>query len=253
MKRYGQLNLQGRTKIEVTIERLRQFEPPEGYIFANSYGKDSTLTDNLLLESGVKYHAEHYFTGLDAPELIQFGEQNFPDTEVLRPSKTFWQSFQNRGFPYRKSRWCCQELKEYGGSDRLVVTGVRWAESPKRKGRPMFQYFGKKKILNPIIDWTNNEVWEYIKVNHLSYCSLYDEGFKRLGCILCPMTNAKQVKREMARWPKIARAWEIAFEKFYEKNKGKESLSRWHSWRELWLWWLSRERPKNESQCVMFQ
>lgn len=60
-----------------------------------------------------------------------------------------------------------------------------------------------KVTLNPIIDWEDDDVWEFLddwaKVPH---CELYDEGFKRLGCIGCPMAGTKGMKRDFARWPK---------------------------------------------------
>ena len=53
-----------------------------------------------------------------------------------------------------------------------------------------------KHILNPIIDWETHHVWDYIKKHKLKYCELYDKGFKRLGCIGCPMVGIKQRRFE---------------------------------------------------------
>jgi phosphoadenosine phosphosulfate reductase len=44
-----------------------------------------------------------------------------------------WNLISKKGFPRMNARWCCEELKEYGGAGRYCVTGVRWAESPQRK------------------------------------------------------------------------------------------------------------------------
>ena len=59
-----------------------------------------------------------------------------------------------------------------------------------------------KKVLNPIVDWTTDEVWEFIKEYKVRYCCLYDEGFERLGCIGCPMATVAERKREFERYPK---------------------------------------------------
>ena len=49
----------------------------------------------------------------------------------------------------------------------------------------------RKTVLNPIIDWDDSDVWEFIHEYKVPYCELYDQGYKRLGCIGCPMsTNA---------------------------------------------------------------
>ena len=74
-----------------------------------------------------------------------------------------------------------------------------------------------KRYLNVIIDWTTTDVWRYIKARNIKYCSLYDEGFKRLGCVLCPMN--RDVETHLQRWPKICRAWERAIKASYRPNK----------------------------------
>lgn len=80
-----------------------------------------------------------------------------------------------------------------------------------------------KTVLNPIIDWTEREVWDFIKAEKVPYCELYDEGFHRLGCIGCPMAQQHGREREFLRWPKYKRAYLRAFEKMLleRKRRGK--------------------------------
>lgn len=70
--------------------------------------------------------------------------------------------------------------------------------------------------VNPIIDWDEAEVWEFIHEYNVPYCSLYDEGFKRLGCIGCPMGSKEQREREFERYPKYKHLYMLAFEKMIE-------------------------------------
>lgn len=74
--------------------------------------------------------------------------------------------------------------------------------------------------INPIIDWTTDEVWEFIKEYNVPYCCLYDEGFKRLGCIGCPMGSVKQREYEFERYPKYKNLYLKAFEKMIENRGG---------------------------------
>lgn len=74
--------------------------------------------------------------------------------------------------------------------------------------------------VNPIIDWTEGEVWEFLKEYNIPYCSLYDEGFKRLGCIGCPMGSKEQRIRELERWPKYKNLYMIAFQKMVDNRGG---------------------------------
>lgn len=79
-------------------------------------------------------------------------------------------------------------------------------------------------LINPIIDWTTDEVWEFIKEYKVPYCSLYDEGFKRLGCIGCPMANKTMREYEFERWPKYKNLYMIAFQKMIENRGGWQTL-----------------------------
>jgi 3''-phosphoadenosine 5''-phosphosulfate sulfotransferase (PAPS reductase)/FAD synthetase and related enzymes len=66
---------------------------------------------------------------------------------------------------------------------------------------------GKERvILNPIIDWSDKEVWEFLNENHIEHCCLYDEGYSRLGCLFCPMGTRKTALRDKARYPKHYKA-----------------------------------------------
>ena len=75
-------------------------------------------------------------------------------------------------------------------------------------------------LINPIIDWTTDEVWEFIREYKIPYCCLYDEGFKRLGCIGCPMGTVKHRTMEFERWPKYKNLYLIAFGKMIENRGG---------------------------------
>lgn len=74
---------------------------------------------------------------------------------------------------------------------------------------------GKDSILiSPIIDWTERDVWEFLnEVVKVPHCELYDKGYKRIGCILCPMSNSKQKRREMQDFPYVKEKWLQAIEK----------------------------------------
>ena len=250
-----QLNFAGLNKVEVAIMRLREFEPPEGYYFADSYGKDSCAVDRLLDISGVQHDAHYSQGGIDPPPLVYFGRKYHPNTTAEHPAMSMWEGVMAKGMPRRQSRWCCELIKEKAGSGRRVVTGIRWQESARRRSRRLFEVCrtdGTKMFLHPIIDWTSDDVWEYIHRENIPYCSLYDEGFKRLGCVLCPMQTPRQTQFELKRFPKLAEAWKRACYRYYEK--GSDSVKRWKTKEDFWQWWLSRksESKVSEAQCIMF-
>lgn len=254
-------------KVKIAIDRLRTFEPPEGYYLAFSGGKDSQCIYHLAKEAGVKFDAHYHVTTVDPPELIYFIRGNYPDVSFDYPETTMWKLIQRKGLPTRLKRYCCAELKEGHGYNRICVLGVRWGESNNRaKNRGAFEVLSKKReesmlftdndegrqmfenctlkgkrVVNPIIDWTGEDVWEFIRSRDLKYCRLYDEGFTRLGCIGCPMAGLGRVK-EFERWPKFEDAYKRAIARFIPgyiercKASGKEPL--YTTVDEWWNWWI---------------
>ena len=76
-------------------------------------------------------------------------------------------------------------------------------------------------MVNPIVDWDDSEVWEFLNSNNIPHCSLYDEGFKRLGCIGCPLAGTDSMKRGFERWPKYKNLYIRAFQRMAD-NRGDE-------------------------------
>ena len=134
-----QLNIYGKDKVEVAIGRLKAFEPKEGYYLAFSGGKDSVVIKALADMAEVKYDAHYNLTSVDPPELVRF-IKTFDDVQIDIPRDkdgkqiTMWNLIPKKKMPpTRIVRYCCKELKEWGGQGRFTVTGVRWEESPNRK------------------------------------------------------------------------------------------------------------------------
>lgn len=157
-----QLNFAGLSKVEQAIERLKAFEPLDGYYLAFSGGKDSVVIKALADMAGVKYDAHYNITTVDPPELVQFIREHHPDVKFDRPKITMWRLIPKKRIPpTRLVRYCCEVLKEGGGTGRFVVTGIRWAESNRRKinrsGLELNAYVGSKKkyLMIPTTPQTN--------------------------------------------------------------------------------------------------
>ena len=270
-------------KVETALQRIRCFEPPEGYYVAFSGGKDSQCVYHLCVEAGVKFDAHYSHTTVDPPEVIYFMRQHYPDVIVDYHDTTMWQLIVKKGMPpTRRVRYCCDELKEGGGRGRIVITGVRWAESVKRKNnrgllelnnytkgyiklmndndeaRRMFETCTMKSqhTLNPIIDWEEEDVWEYLNSRNIPHCCLYDEGFDRIGCIGCPLAGGDQMRLEFARYPKYEKLYLKTFEKMLEMRKAKGKRDKlWKTPEDVMNWWLDDkgQRKVDEDQLSFFQ
>ena len=113
-----------------------------------------------------------------------------------------------------------------------------------------------KIFINPIIDWDDGDVWSFIRHYKIPYCELYDEGWKRIGCLFCPFASQRERKMHAERYPKIKQNFIKAFEKRYQyliENK-IESYKKWKSGEEMFWWWLKNKRGrKNENQKTIFE
>ena len=284
-----QLDFNGKDKVDKAIMRLQAYEPPEGYYLCFSGGKDSVVIKALADMAGVKYDAHYNISSVDPPELVRFIKDEHPDVIMEHPRDkdgnivTMWNLIPKKTMPpTRVVRYCCAALKEQGGKGRLKVTGVRWAESTRRRKSHSEVTFADKKakevieqelsewdfsstpqggvvlrldnrdnarivemcykthttLVNPIIDWTDAEVWEFIKEYDVPYCCLYDEGFKRLGCIGCPMGTVKHRTMEFERYPKYKNLYLQAFQKMIDNHSEGGVLRAYRTADEVLQWWL---------------
>ena len=248
--------------IDTSIETLRHYEPKgQPYYGCFSGGKDSCVIKRLaeMAEVNVVWH--YNVTTIDPPELVYFIKQEHLDVIFDRPKRSFFTAMVAKGFPTRVGRWCCEEFKESKSpvGARLIL-GVRAAESPRRaKVWTTFTQNRRKRgeMVNPILYWHDDDVWQFIRDQRLPYCCLYDEGFKRLGCIGCPMTRASGRDRDFARWPGYEKLWKRAFKRLWEKRKGTKQRNgrewspsaRFSSWEELFDWWKSDDPPPKQGEC----
>jgi len=270
--------------IDNSIARIKEFEKvaisvnEAGYYVCISGGKDSSVIQQLCIMAGVKCEFIHNLTSIDHPETVHFihsEKKRLVDLgynfriDIPRDSSgkqlTMWNGIVKYGLPTQMVRWCCGKLKEFGGVGRYVITGVRWAESPKRKKRGFHEVSTvnikdkiiinndnemkrrlnemcvpkQKFILNPIIDWTDIEVWEFLKKYNVPVNPLYSKGYKRIGCIGCPMIRTQKIK-ELNNNPKYKNAYFKAVQKYFdhrkERNMSNEGVM--ESPEKYFEWWL---------------
>lgn len=198
-------------------------------------------------------------------------------TKIHMPDTTMWKLIvKKRMPPTRLVRYCCEELKESTTPNRFCATGVRKDESVQRSKREEFAVRGQTKndalyysfehvsevyaesqerdevwdcklitsakqhkdlICNPIFEWTDRDVWDYIRGNGIKYNPLYDRGYYRVGCIGCPMGRKSQ-KKEFSDYPKYKDAYIRAFQRMIDKRKEDGLKTIWNTGEECFRWWV---------------
>lgn len=199
-----------------------------------SGGKDSLVVYHLCKRSGIdcKFYFNH---SLEAPQTLKYIREQFLDVIWRRTEKGFFEYLQKGkggNLPTPTIAWCCETYKHNPKFvDDCCILGVRRAESANRKNRKVFEtknktilkknkalfneYFedrcqgfgaSSKITLKPIVDWSDNDVWEYIKKYNLPLNPLYDEGQCRVGCMICPKARFKNNYIMLIKYPKLVSA-----------------------------------------------
>lgn len=262
-------------KVEQAIALIQSMEGQsltlsvDGFYVCFSGGKDSIVMAKLFEMAGVKYKLHYNNVTIDPPELVQFIKREYPQAEwhSVGTPLPLYMAKKSNGPPTRLARWCCEIYKEQGGTGYMKAIGVRAEESPRRKG--LWKVYNNNNkggsILCPIVYWTTSDIWQFIRQNEMEYCCLYDEGFKRLGCIGCPMGGPEGQKREFERWPKYKALWRRGFEAYWAAWKGVPrqrvnkdgNYDRWIEKMEtvddLWNWWISGKAYEgDQADCQMW-
>lgn len=179
-----------------------------------SGGKDSTAVLALARKAGI-HDAFFIDTGLEFPETLAFVERMGIGT-VLRGGD-FWNAVERDGPPTKDRRWCCELLKQAplrayvaGKGPTLTVQGNRWYESRNRADLDLVRENPSvpgQRTLSPIRNWRALEVFMYLSWRGIPYNPLYDLGFERIGCYVCPAMLEAEAERLAEIHPDLAARW----------------------------------------------
>ena len=228
---------------QIAIERIQKFakiakamgfEVRLGF----SGGKDSQVCYDLCQRSGIEFRAffNHSF---ESNVTLRFIREYYPEV-IWRHDHPFgfiqniWKKHGGM-LPDTRHAYCCQDYKHNPKYiDACSILGIRKSESVKRRDNTTFriksktikrrnkdlfnEYFsehcqseGANSIIQlmPIIDWTDENVWGYIKAHNLPINPEYDK-LKRVGCIVCPKANFNSNYIALLKYPKLIDAFIMA-------------------------------------------
>ncbi|RQD76688.1 phosphoadenosine phosphosulfate reductase family protein [Desulfonatronospira sp. MSAO_Bac3] len=204
------MNLQEKISLTRKIFEQALGLSPAGNIFAAwTGGKDSTVMLHqwmIFLQErgpGVQVRALNLDTGYKFPEVLEFRDEMAwewgIELTVAGPDSSAMQDLQELS-----KVECCRRLKvsplqeavrEHGV--RVLLTGIRRDEHPSRENTPDVQEKNDLDYyqVNPIAHWTEMDIWSYIMLKGLPYCSLYDVGYRSLGCKPCTVKGTHMNER----------------------------------------------------------
>lgn len=192
-------------------ERLNPFDFKSTFV-SFSGGKDSTVVSDLVRTTLGSDKVIHIFgdTTLEFPETYKYVERfkkehRFtPMLNAKNKEKNFYDMCETIGPPSRVMRWCCTVFKT-GAITQYINTmfknynrvltfyGIRRSESASRNKYDMESdspKITKQRIVSPIIDWLDVDVWLYILSKGIDFNDAYRFGFTRVGCWCCPNNSS---------------------------------------------------------------
>lgn len=211
-------------KIDFAIKLLQSI-PQDGPIeLSYSTGKDSDVILELAKMAGIPFEAIYKNTTVDLPGSLAHAREN--GVTIVQPKKTMLQIIEEKGWPSRWARFCCEVLKEYKIHDR-AIQGIRRCESTARAKRyhepelcRVYPKGEKARIYLPILEWTDADVETFIKDRGIKcHPHYYDDNGnfcvkRRVGCVGCPLASDKG-REAFKKYPKMLKAWLGAYSKWY--------------------------------------
>lgn len=290
MGKFG--NLFAQEMEQTAIERIQKFAKlakTMGFNIALGFsgGKDSQVVYDLCLRAGIPFVA-YYNVAFESPTTRRFIKDNY--------SKVIWRRDHKFGFveniyknyggilPTVEVAYCCADYKHNPKYvDACSIVGVRKQESFKRKSRTVVslknkttakklkaqindyfvencQSLGTESVIQllPIVDWLDDDVWDYIHRRNLPVNPDYNHQ-KRIGCMVCPKANFSSNYKSLIRYPKLIDAFIRAKEKSIKCDWVITSDNRDYSDNKLYYIcrWLNHSfRPfskQNEQQYTLVE
>ncbi|MBM7551336.1 phosphoadenylyl-sulfate reductase [Thalassobacillus pellis] len=186
----------------------------ESLVYACSFGAEGIVLVDLI--SKVKKDAEIVFldTGLHFPEtyeLIEKVKQKYPALNITmkQPELTVDEQAKEYGSALwkREPNQCCYIRKIKPLEDALYgvdawISGLRRDQSASRSNTDFVnkdERFHSVKVC-PLIYWTWDNVWDYIRQNNLDYNELHDQGYPSIGCMPCTFAVEDSEDSRAGRW-----------------------------------------------------
>jgi len=176
-----------------------------------SFGKDSAIILDIARKIKPEIPVFHINTGLEFQETLDYRDLILEKWKInlkeYTPIKTYEELAEEHGKDVHDTNpaLCCEHLKvepikrALEGLDAWI-TGLRRDETDHRKTIRIVEDYGHVVKINPLANWTEDDVWKYLKENDVPYNPLYDQGYRSLGCKPCTENGNWGMFERAGRW-----------------------------------------------------
>lgn len=211
----GNFQTEDETKgARAVLEWAYQNYSEDKIVYASSFGAEAIVLIDLIQQVKPDAHIVFLDTGLHFPEtydVIDKIEARFPSLRIERKQPAL--NLDEQREQYGSALWkkdpnlCCQirkviPLRETLTTKEAWISGLRREQSPTRKDTQFLnkdEKFENIKIC-PLIHWTWDEVWAYIREKDLPYNQLHDQNYPSIGCFPCTQPVAADGDSRAGRW-----------------------------------------------------
>lgn len=205
-------------KVRATVEQLRQAVRDYGkVVYSNSLGAESMVLTDLIwtqvpsidifsLDTG-RLHEETY-------SLLERLERRYQRrVRLVYPNPQELESYTaengiNGFYNSVEQRQSCCHIRKVEPFRRAIagagawVTGVRREQSATRAQAKAVEFDAPNGLykVSPILDWTHDDIWAYIRAHKLPYNPLHDQGFPSIGCAPCTRAVEPGADSRSGRW-----------------------------------------------------
>ena len=185
--------------------------------YANSLGSESVVLTDLIWSAVPQIEIFSIDTGRLYPETYELIERlqkrygralriYYPDAAEL---ETWVGEHGINGFrdSLEQRRGCCatrkvEPFRRAIAGRNAWVTGIRRGQSASRALAAPVEWdreYGLHKV-SPLLEWSENEIWDYIRKKRLPYNTLHDSGFPSIGCAPCTRAVQAGEHERSGRW-----------------------------------------------------
>lgn len=206
------------TKIAAAITLLQAIETDYApAVLATSYGAEDMVLTDLICKHAPGIEIFTLDTGRlpeATYELMQTVKNHYQrDVQIYYPDTASLESFVTQNGPnafydsvdLRKT--CCgirkvAPLKRALTGKKAWLTGMRRSQSVTRKELPVSEWDADHALqkFSPLTDWSNGEIWKYIRAFDVPYNKLHDEGYASIGCAPCTRAITPGEDIRAGRW-----------------------------------------------------
>lgn len=208
---------EGAESTEDILRRAAETAGTGRAVFTTSFGAEDQVITDIILRQGLDIAIETLDTGRLFPETYELWAATEARYQVRIPARlpdtaSLEQLVKTQGIAlYRnnlEARHACCRVRKLEPLERLLkgrtvwITGQRREQSVTRRDLPFAEHDASRNILkvNPLADWSEQDVWNYIRAHEVPYNPLHDRGYPSIGCACCTRAVKRTESLRAGRW-----------------------------------------------------